>query len=124
MGMFLTPATRRLAGVGVELAGGALGFGAIGYLADRWIGWQTPWLAVVGVLMGFALGMYRLIRMANEISQRYDQSTSGVRGGGEGRGSDSPAGSGAPADRTEVAETDRRGQAGQDRQSGQGRGPG
>lgn len=130
MGMFLSPATRRLAGVGVELAGGALGFGAIGYLADRSIGWQTPWLAVAGVLLGFALGMYRLIRMANEISQRYDRSASGIRGRGDGQGSGSPTGSESPVDRTEAGGGDRRGEAthdgesGQGGQSGQARGPG
>jgi len=68
-GFQMTPAIRRLGGAGTELATGALGLGGVGYLIDRRIGWQPPWLGIAGVFLGFALGMYRLIRVANELER-------------------------------------------------------
>ena len=45
----------------------ALGVGA-GYWAD--VRYQTsPWLTVLGVLAGFALGMYIVVRQAQRMSQ-------------------------------------------------------
>ena len=45
------------------LAGYTLGLGALGFAADWLIGWGVPWLGIGGVLIGFAAGFYRLIRM-------------------------------------------------------------
>ncbi len=54
----------RLAGAGLELAGSTLVFGAAGY----WVDWirdhGTPYVALVGLLVGFAVGLYRLISLA------------------------------------------------------------
>lgn len=67
---FQIPASvRRLSGAGLELAGFALILGGLGYLVDRQIGWRQPYLAIAGVLIGFGLGMYRLIRIANSLNR-------------------------------------------------------
>jgi len=53
----------RLAGAGAEFAGAVLVFVGIGYLIDRGLG-THPWFLVVGALLGFAGGMYNLIKLA------------------------------------------------------------
>ncbi len=53
----------RLVGTGVEFAGAVLVMTLIGYLVDQWLGTE-PWALVVGSLVGFAGGMYNLIKLA------------------------------------------------------------
>lgn len=58
----------RLAGAGLELAGSTLLLGGVGYLADLWRGHVTPYAAIVGLLVGFAAGLFRLIRLAEQMA--------------------------------------------------------
>jgi len=51
----------------MELAGYALILGGAGYLLDGQVGWQRPYLGVIGVVGGFALGFYRLILIVNRL---------------------------------------------------------
>jgi F0F1-type ATP synthase assembly protein I len=37
---------------------------ALGWLADSYFGW-SPWGVVVGAVLGFAGGMFRLVRIVN-----------------------------------------------------------
>lgn len=50
----------------------ALGAG-VGYLADKHWG-SAPWWTVAGMLAGFALGMYILIKQAKEMGRQDAQS--------------------------------------------------
>ncbi len=54
----------KFAGLGMELAGSTLGLAAIGYLVDRYRGKDDGYGIAVGVLVGFAFGMYRLVGKA------------------------------------------------------------
>lgn len=56
----------RLAGAGFGLASHALILGGGGYALDQWLGSPQPWLGVTGLIVGFCLGFYRLIRLAGE----------------------------------------------------------
>jgi len=58
----------RLASAGIELAGGVLLFAGGGYLLDNWWG-TTPWMLVVGAMLGLAGGMYRLIKAVQEANR-------------------------------------------------------
>lgn len=58
----------RLASAGFELASFSLILGAMGYGIDYLMGNRTPYFAVAGVLLGFVLGFYRLIVLANKLS--------------------------------------------------------
>jgi len=58
----------RLASAGFELASFSLILGAAGYAVDRWAGNPAPFVAIVGLLLGFSLGFYRLIVLANRMS--------------------------------------------------------
>lgn len=63
-----TQSMLRLASAGFELASFPLILGAMGYYwLDPWMGNETPYIAIAGVLIGFCLGFYRLIQMANRI---------------------------------------------------------
>ena len=53
----------RLAGLGLELAGGTVVFGGIGWWIDQQTGW-TPWGLVTGAVIGAVGGMYLLIKEA------------------------------------------------------------
>lgn len=66
--------------LGLEFAV-AVGLGAgAGYLADKH--WHAaPWLTVTGVIAGFALGMYILIRQAKEMGRRDAQSKDDKKNG-------------------------------------------
>jgi len=55
---------RRLAAGGFQLASSALALGAIGYGVDHWMGNAKPIVGMLGVLVGFSLGFYRLIVLA------------------------------------------------------------
>lgn len=58
----------RLASAGFELASFSLILGGAGYAVDRWMGNLTPYFAIAGLLLGFSLGFYRLIVLANRLS--------------------------------------------------------
>jgi len=58
----------KLAGAGIEFAGAVLVFALIGYGIDHWLGWR-PWATVIGTLLGFAGGMYNLIKLAQQAQQ-------------------------------------------------------
>lgn len=57
----------RLASAGFELASFSLVLGGAGYGFDHWSGGTTPYFAIVGVLLGFSLGFYRLIVLASKM---------------------------------------------------------
>lgn len=44
------------------LIGGIVLLGGLGYFADDWFG-TSPWLLLVGLLMGILVGFYELIRV-------------------------------------------------------------
>lgn len=56
-------AWHRLAGVGIEFIVAVVLFGFIGRFADRKLG-TDPWLMVVGFAVGFATGLYLMLREA------------------------------------------------------------
>lgn len=72
----------RLANVGFEFAAGLVGFVLVGYLADRYFGWQ-PWGVLTGALLGIVGGLYNLVRSGlsasreAEIEDRAQDSGSG-----------------------------------------------
>jgi F0F1-type ATP synthase assembly protein I len=41
----------------------------IGLVLDNWLGW-APWLTIVGALLGFGVGMVRLIRVLGNRGKR------------------------------------------------------
>ncbi len=41
-----------------------VGFG-LGWLADRKVGWETPWFSLVGALVGCAAGMKEVVNWCN-----------------------------------------------------------
>lgn len=57
-----------LAGIGLELAIFVGLFTGLGYLADGWLGIE-PWLTIVGLFVGFVLGIYRLFLQLQRINQ-------------------------------------------------------
>ena len=57
-------AALRLAGLGLELAGSTLAMAGLGYVIDAARGHETPYATIAGTLVGFSLGMYRLIAIA------------------------------------------------------------
>ena len=69
------PESRSILAVGMEWASRATTIGLefalpplLGSLADRW--WKTgPWLTVVGAVLGFAVGMMHVLRLAREKSR-------------------------------------------------------
>jgi F0F1-type ATP synthase assembly protein I len=69
----------------VEVLAGVLLWGGIGWLVDRWIGTE-PWLGAVGVLVGFAAGLYLVVLRANRMdADERDKDTSGSIGGDAAR---------------------------------------
>ncbi len=50
----------RLAAIGVEFFSTILGLVVAGYLLDTYFN-LTPWLGVIGLILGLVLGIYRLI---------------------------------------------------------------
>ena len=53
----------QMAGAGFEFIVAVALFGGIGYGLDRWLGTE-PWLLVVGFGLGFATGLFLLVKMA------------------------------------------------------------
>ena len=56
----------KLTGVGVEFIVAVLMFGGIGWWIDSKAG-TTPWLMLVGFALGFATGLYLMVRAANRL---------------------------------------------------------
>lgn len=52
--------------VGVELVATTAVGTALGYFADQWLG-TSPWLLVVGVLLGGTAGILAIFRMAKTL---------------------------------------------------------
>jgi ATP synthase protein I len=50
-----------------QLVGAPLGGGIIGWLLDHWLG-TKPWLMLVMLFLGFAVGIWNVIRISNEAS--------------------------------------------------------
>jgi ATP synthase protein I len=42
-------------------------FLGLGLLLDRWLG-TSPWLLVVGIVLGSALGLYEFVRLTSRLS--------------------------------------------------------
>jgi ATP synthase protein I len=49
-----------------QLVGCPLGGGLIGWLLDRWFGTE-PWLLLVMLFLGFAVGIWNVIRISNNV---------------------------------------------------------
>lgn len=56
----------RYTGIGFEFIAAVLVCTAIGFGLDRWLGW-SPWGLLGGVGIGFALGLFQLVRAAKRI---------------------------------------------------------
>ena len=52
-----------------QLVGCPLGGGIIGWLLDRWFG-TKPWLMLVFLFLGFAVGVWNVIRISNQSASR------------------------------------------------------
>ena len=48
-----------------HLVGAPLGSGIVGWMLDRWLG-TKPWLMLVMLFLGFAAGVFNVMRIANE----------------------------------------------------------
>lgn len=55
-----------LSGLGVEFVLSLLVPGAIGWWLDKKLGW-SPWLLIIGIALGFAAGLYTMIRTTNRL---------------------------------------------------------
>ncbi len=51
----------QLAGIGFEFIAAVLLFAGVGWLIDRWLD-SSPWAIVIGVGVGFAIGLWNLFR--------------------------------------------------------------
>ena len=51
-----------------QLVGCPLGGGIVGWLLDRWLG-TKPWLMLVMLFLGFAVGVWNVIRISNQASR-------------------------------------------------------
>ena len=70
MGMGFSIAAQLVAGVGAG--------GAIGYFLDRWLG-TAPWLMVVVLALGFAVGMMNVVRTAREMQKISEAQSKGAK---------------------------------------------
>lgn len=59
-----------------QLIGCPLGGGIIGWLLDRWFG-TRPWLMLVWLFLGFAVGIYNVIRISNAAQSKAQKPASG-----------------------------------------------
>lgn len=48
-----------------HLVGAPLGAGIVGWMLDRWLG-TRPWLMLVMLFLGFAAGVFNVMRIANQ----------------------------------------------------------
>jgi ATP synthase protein I len=55
----------RMAGAGIEFVVAVALFAGIGYAIDRWRG-SGPWGVLIGLGLGFAVGLRAMIRMARK----------------------------------------------------------
>lgn len=58
------PSAMRFAGAGIELAGVILAMAGLGYLLDTYFHFSRAYGVLTGTLLGFAVGMARLFRLA------------------------------------------------------------
>jgi ATP synthase protein I len=49
----------------LALFASVVSFCGLGYLLDRWFGTQ-PWLLVVGIVLGSAVGLYEFVRLSSK----------------------------------------------------------
>lgn len=49
----------------LTLFASVVSFCGLGYLLDRWLGTQ-PWLLVVGIVLGSAVGLFEFIRLSSK----------------------------------------------------------
>ena len=52
-----------------QLVGSPLGGGIVGWLLDRWLG-TKPWLMLVFLFLGFAVGVWNVIRISNQSASK------------------------------------------------------
>jgi ATP synthase protein I len=52
-----------------QLVGCPLGGGIVGWLMDRWFG-TKPWLMLVMLFLGFAVGIWNVIRISNNAQRK------------------------------------------------------
>jgi F0F1-type ATP synthase assembly protein I len=57
-----------LLGVGIEFLSAILLLGALGYWLDGKFN-LSPWLMVTGGVLGFAVGLYRLLQVSNRVNR-------------------------------------------------------
>jgi ATP synthase protein I len=50
---------------GITLFASVAAFCGAGYLLDRWLGTE-PWLLVVGIVLGSALGLFEFVRLSSK----------------------------------------------------------
>jgi len=50
---------------GITLFASVVTFCGLGYLLDRWLGTE-PWLLVVGIVLGSALGLFEFVRLSSK----------------------------------------------------------
>lgn len=62
------PGWKRLAGGGIELAGGIVGFTIVGYLFGRYFG-SPLWGVLIGSILGVIGGLYNLVRAALNVTR-------------------------------------------------------
>ena len=58
----------KYASLGIEFASMILGFGLVGYYADKKLG-SNPLFLIVGIFFGFVSGIYRLYKISKIISR-------------------------------------------------------
>ena len=61
-----------------QLVGCPLGGGIVGWLLDRWFG-TRPWLMLVFLFLGFAVGVWIVIRISNQSTSKAQRPASGER---------------------------------------------
>jgi ATP synthase protein I len=49
----------------LTLFASVVSFCGLGYLLDRWLGTQ-PWLLVIGIVLGSAVGLYEFVRLSSK----------------------------------------------------------
>jgi ATP synthase protein I len=59
-----------------QLVGCPLGGGIVGWLLDRWFG-TRPWVMLVMLFLGFAVGIWNVIRISNAAQSKAQRPASG-----------------------------------------------
>lgn len=68
--------SHRMAGVGFEFVAAILLLGAAGWALDWWLG-SSPWGLILGLVLGFAVGLWQLIRVGMRSFKQEAGSASG-----------------------------------------------